>query len=424
MNTCGKRKKAVKPKRALRTKEAAAITQAENEPFQTVNETAYSETDPELPSKELRIFDRAKSAIFNAAVSRLDVSLISRAAAAALAVIIIMSTTFSSTLLYLLSTPLGIFLSGGNMKNDDGNMSVSEAVQRINGEFQRKITQIEEECPDAGYIIKTGNRAPWTEVLPVYAAKKMNSNYVNRNGAFSSLDEEDFEELESLFDIMTSLEYSLTERDYVRKTDVTENDRLTVEEEDEHGMVLEIIIRSRSAEETAEILGFDEEQTEILRELKSERFASAWREILYGAGGGDIVEVALSQVGNVGGEEYWSWYGYESRVEWCACFVSWCADACGLIDGVRFPKFDNCRVGSDFFARAGGFKERGYEPEEGDIIFFDWEGDGISDHVGIVEKAEGGFVFTVEGNSGDMCVRKSYEISSPLIYGYGIYRAG
>ena len=59
-----------------------------------------------------------------------------------------------------------------------------------------------------------------------------------------------------------------------------------------------------------------------------------WSQVLYGisAGDGEIVTVALSQVGNVGGQPYWSWYGFNSRVEWCACFVSWCANECGYIE--------------------------------------------------------------------------------------------
>ena len=52
-----------------------------------------------------------------------------------------------------------------------------------------------------------------------------------------------------------------------------------------------------------------------------------------------IVEVALTQLDNEGGEPYWSWYGFDSRVEWCACFVSWCADQCGYIDSGIIPKF-------------------------------------------------------------------------------------
>lgn len=40
----------------------------------------------------------------------------------------------------------------------------------------------------------------------------------------------------------------------------------------------------------------------------------------------DIVKVALEQVGNVGGQPFWSCYGFGSRVDWCACFASWCAN--------------------------------------------------------------------------------------------------
>ena len=40
----------------------------------------------------------------------------------------------------------------------------------------------------------------------------------------------------------------------------------------------------------------------------------------------------MTQLGNEGGQPYWSWYGFEGRVEWCACFVSWCANECGYID--------------------------------------------------------------------------------------------
>ncbi|MDL2249655.1 lysozyme family protein [Lachnospiraceae bacterium OttesenSCG-928-J05] len=133
-----------------------------------------------------------------------------------------------------------------------------------------------------------------------------------------------------------------------------------------------------------------------------------------------IVEVALSQVGNVGGQPYWSWYGFDGRVEWCACFVSWCADQCGYIESGLIPKFAGCVDGSNWFKGNGQWQDRSYEPQAGDIIFFDWEGDGETDHVGIVEKCENGVVYTVEGNSGDACRQKSYPIGSSVIYGYGI----
>ena len=133
-----------------------------------------------------------------------------------------------------------------------------------------------------------------------------------------------------------------------------------------------------------------------------------------------IVEVALTQLGNEGGQPYWSWYGFDGRVEWCACFVSWCADQCGYIESGIIPKFAGCVDGANWFKGNGQWKDRSYEPSTGDIIFFDWEGDGETDHVGIVEKCENGVVYTVEGNSGDACRQKQYTVGSSSIYGYGV----
>ena len=133
-----------------------------------------------------------------------------------------------------------------------------------------------------------------------------------------------------------------------------------------------------------------------------------------------IVEVALTQLGNEGGQPYWSWYGFDGRVEWCACFVSWCADQCGYIESGIIPKFAGCVDGANWFKGNGQWQDRNYEPQAGDIIFFDWEGDGETDHVGIVEKCENGVVYTVEGNSGDACRQKQYTVGSSSIYGYGV----
>lgn len=139
------------------------------------------------------------------------------------------------------------------------------------------------------------------------------------------------------------------------------------------------------------------------------------------AGGNQaIVEVALTQLGNEGGEPYWSWYGFDNREEWCACFVSWCADQCGYLESGIIPKFSGCVDGANWFQSSGQWQDRNYVPSAGDIIFFDWEGDGETDHVGIVEKCENGVVYTVEGNSGDACKQNQYTVGSSSIYGYGI----
>ena len=137
--------------------------------------------------------------------------------------------------------------------------------------------------------------------------------------------------------------------------------------------------------------------------------------------GDAIVDVALSQVGNVGGEPYWSWYGFTNHVDWCACFVSWCADQCGYLDSGTYPKFSGCVFGMQWFQQRGLWLDGSAEPAPGMLIFFDWAPqDGVPDHVGIVEKVENGMVYTVEGNSRDMCRQKQYSLGSGVILGYGM----
>lgn len=133
-----------------------------------------------------------------------------------------------------------------------------------------------------------------------------------------------------------------------------------------------------------------------------------------------IVEIALTQIGNIGGEPYWSWWGLSERAEWCAMFVSWCADQAGLIDAGAIPKFENCVWGANWFKDNAGWADGSAEPSPGDIIFFDWEPDGCPDHVGIVEKCENGLVYTIEGNVNDDCAQGRYYVGDTCIFGYGL----
>ena len=131
-----------------------------------------------------------------------------------------------------------------------------------------------------------------------------------------------------------------------------------------------------------------------------------------------VVDIAKSQVGNVGGQPYWSWYGFTSRVEWCACFVSWCYGQMGLSE----PRFSACQAqGIPWFQSHGQWGGRDYANiAPGDAIFFDWDLDGSADHVGIVVGTDGSLVYTVEGNSGDACKIKSYSLTYECIKGYGL----
>ena len=196
-----------------------------------------------------------------------------------------------------------------------------------------------------------------------------------------------------------------------------------------HFLLPSIVVSHKDADTMASQYSFNNDQNEQLEELLSAN-SSMWMAVLYGIYGSDdmIVQVALTQIGNIGGEPYWSWYGFGSRVEWCACFVSWCADQCGYIENGVIPKYAGCVNGVNWFRDRGQWADNSIEPTPGMIIFFDWDSpngssgpqDGESDHTGIVEKVENGYAYTVKGNSGDSCRENRYPVGYYEILGYGI----
>lgn len=136
-----------------------------------------------------------------------------------------------------------------------------------------------------------------------------------------------------------------------------------------------------------------------------------------GKGQSSIAKVAqkeLAEGSHPGGEKYWRWYGFNGRVEWCATFVSYVADKAR----VKIDRFAYCPTGINDFKAKNQWLERNKSPKSGNIIFFDWDGDSISDHVGIVEKAEKDMIYTIEGNSGDQVARQQYQKNSSYIMGY------
>ena len=143
-----------------------------------------------------------------------------------------------------------------------------------------------------------------------------------------------------------------------------------------------------------------------------------------GNGSNDIVAVALSQLGQIGGEPYWRFMGFGGRVEWCACFVSWCANQCGYLDSNIMFRHASCSAGVAEWRRRGQFQERssGYVPKPGDIIYFDAgvPSYAASNHIGIVQSFDGTTVYTIEGNARDAVRQCSYRFNDPIIKGYGV----
>ena len=315
----------------------------------------------------------------------------------------------------------GIFFSG----EDSGNgMTMQSVVREINAEYDTRLDEIQSSTT-YDVLEMSGSRAVWKEVLAVYSVKTATDP--DNPQEVATMDEGKKQLLSGIFWEMNEIS-SRTESK--TETVITESD-------DGHGNIgqtettvtqtyLYITVSHKTADEMADLYGFNEEQRQQLSELLAEENNSLWSAVLYGIsdGDGEIVTVALSQVGNVGGQPYWSWYGFDGRVEWCACFVSWCANECGYIDSGVIPKFAGCVNGVQWFKDRGQWQDSGFEPSAGQIIFFDWDDengqDGVSDHTGIVEKVENGIVYTVEGNSGDTCRQKQYPVGYYEILGYGI----
>ena len=313
------------------------------------------------------------------------------------------------------SSVFGIFFS--NEKNSN-NRTMSSVVTEINTEFTNKIAEIQRNNLHDDYEIKS-DRAEWKDIISIYAVLVTNGE---EQSDVVTLDDKKVQKLKDIFWEMNEISSRVEE---VEKDIETTDENGNVKSEKVTRKVLYIEIKKKTVEEMIEKYNMNEKQKEQLAEIRKEEYLSMWSNVLYGssAGSNDIVQVAFSQIGNVGGQPYWSWYGFSSRVEWCACFVSWCANQCGYIDSGIIPKFASCEVeGVTWFKTCGLWQEKGYSPKAGDIIFFDWadKRDGKADHVGIVSKCENGKVYTIEGNTrGDICKQKEYSINSSDILGYG-----
>ncbi len=317
----------------------------------------------------------------------------------------------------------GIFFSG----EDSGTGQTMPAVVReINQEYEGKLDEIKNSTAH-DTLEMSGSRAVWPEVLAIYAVKTTTDP--NNPQEVATMDDSKKELLKEIFWAMNEIS-SRTETATTTQTVETDDGAGNIIEEEVEvtTTTLYITVTHKTADEMADAYNFTADQRAQLAELLAEENRSMWSSALYGIGVGDgeIVVVALSQLGNVGGQPYWSWYGFNSRVEWCACFVSWCANECGYLDAGVIPRTAGCISGSDWFKDRGLWQDNSYEPRPGDIIYFDWDNkgnsgpqDGLADHVGIVEKVENGLVYTVEGNSGDSCRENRYAIGHYEIYGYG-----
>lgn len=318
------------------------------------------------------------------------------------------------------NSAFGIFFS--NDDNAGSGQSMSAVVAEINKEYQTKIDTIKKENPH-DMLEMSGARATWEDVLSVYAVKT-NTNQ-NHPQEVATIDTEKKELLRTIFWKMNVITHH-TEKKKEKIKEDSDDGKGNIKQKNKEvtRTYLYIKVTHKNTEEMSKEYGFDKNQKEQLAELLAEKNDNLWAAVLNGTshsiGDGDIVKVAKSQIGNVGGEPYWRWYGFNSRVSWCACFVSWCANQCGYIQSGVIPRFSLCTDGVSWFQRHHQWQGRNYAPAPGDIIFFDWNGDGKANHVGIVEKEKNGTVYTIEGNTSNSCKQHTYSVGSGKILGYGV----
>lgn len=327
---------------------------------------------------------KAVAAAVKAAIAGIKALVAAIAAGGWVAVVIIIVICLIAL---IVGSCFGIFFSG----EDSGTgQSMQTAVQEINTEYDNKLLEIRN-GNTYDVLEMSGSRAVWKEVLSVYSVK-VNTDPDNPQEV-ATMDDSKKQLLKDIFWEMHSIS-SRTESK--SETVITETDdgngHIVQTETTVTRTYLYIMVSHKTVDEMAVQYGFNQEQKDYLTELLQDKNNSLWSSVLYGITASDdqIVTVALSQIGNVGGEPYWSWYGFGSRVEWCACFVSWCANECGYIETGVIPKFAGCVNGVQWFKDRGQWMDGSAEPVAGMIIFFDWDSpdgesgpqDGLSDHMG------------------------------------------
>jgi peptidoglycan hydrolase-like protein with peptidoglycan-binding domain len=116
-----------------------------------------------------------------------------------------------------------------------------------------------------------------------------------------------------------------------------------------------------------------------------------------------VLQIAAREIGykesppGSNGNKFGRWYGMDNA-PWCAMFVSYCFYNAGLPLPITTRKgFAYCPYGVKWFRDNGRLSST---PAVGDVVFYDWRSDGVSDHVGMVEKVNAdGSIVAIEGNT-------------------------
>ena len=256
----------------------------------------------------------------------------------------------------LCTSIFGIFFSN---EDEIGEKNMSSVIRELNTEFTNRITEIQKNNEHDEFEINS-NKAQWKDIISIYAVVISKGE---EQTELVTLDDNKINQLKEIFWQMNTITSRVDEIE--KEYEITDENGNTKTEKKKIKM-LHIDITSKSLQEMIELYNLNPKQKEQIAELQKEEYNSMWSYMLAGATGGsnDIVEVAKQYIGNVGGQPFWSWYGFSNRVEWCACFVSFCANECGYIEAGIIPKFASCQSeGVAWFQTCGLWQDRSYTPK-------------------------------------------------------------
>lgn len=130
---------------------------------------------------------------------------------------------------------------------------------------------------------------------------------------------------------------------------------------------------------------------------------------------GKTLSVASGELGTKETDGAFAGKPYNNGSAWCAAFTSWVWNEAGY--DVTWTDFDYVPAVWNDAGALGLQRPSTAEAQPGDLIVFDWQGDGTPDHIGVVESVEGGKIHTIEGNSSDQVARRDYGINSGQVVG-------
>ena len=205
-----------------------------------------------------------------------------------------------SLIAMLVGSVFGIFFSSEDVgstitvNETQQPVTMNKVIADLNTEFMNKITQIQQENPYNEYDI-TGSRAEWKDILAVYVAKVSGGD---NQVEMATLDDNKVNTLKEIFWAMNEISFTKEEEsreEVIFHLTWTEYKTVTYTK-------LHITINTKSIDEMADNYNFTQEQRNQLTEMSDEKYASMWSAVIYGnsVGSNDIVEVAKSQIGNVG----------------------------------------------------------------------------------------------------------------------------